>query len=139
MYYSWINMKTRCFNKNNEKYRSYGGRGITVEDPRWMKSKFFIEDMQSTWFEGATIERINVNKGYYKQNCKWIHKSEQYKNKQKKVFRYKGESMTEAAKRLGLKNSDCIRDRIHRFGWTVKDAFTIPKERKQRYIYGKGN
>lgn len=135
IYYSWVNMKTRTTNKNNPKYKSYGARGITL-DPTWKNFNSFLKDMQATWFEGATIERIDVNQGYNPKNCKWIPKNEQYLNKQKTVFRHKGESCTEATKRLGG-SKDLVWLRIKR-GWSVEDAFTTPhiKNRTKRYIYG---
>lgn len=137
IYCSWINMKTRCYNKNSEKYKSYGARGIRV-DKKWHTFYGFKEDMLKGWKKGLTIERIDVNKDYTKKNCKWIPKKDQYKNKQEKIACYKGESLSQATKRLGGKK-DLVWNRLKK-GWTIKQAFTTPlqKNRKQRYLYEQG-
>lgn len=134
IYYSWINMKTRTLNKNNPKYKSYGGRGIKL-CKKWYLFSGFLEDMQNSWSKGMTIERIDVNGHYTKKNCKWIPKSEQFKNKQINRVTYKGESLSEANKRLGGKK-DLVWNRIKQ-GWDIEKAFYTPiqSKRKQRYLY----
>jgi hypothetical protein len=69
-YITWIGLLGRCENKNNAKYKNYGGRGITVCE-RWHKFENFYKDMGEKP-EGLQIDRIDVNKGYYKDNCRWV-------------------------------------------------------------------
>jgi len=79
-YSSWFNMKQRCFNKNNVRYKDYGGRGITVCD-RWKNSfENFYNDMGERK-EGFSLDRIDNNKGYYKENCRWSDNIEQGRNR----------------------------------------------------------
>lgn len=79
-YSSWQHMKTRCLNKSFKQYNDYGGRGITVCD-RWLESSFnFFEDMGERP-EGMTLDRINNEKGYFKDNCRWADNSTQAINK----------------------------------------------------------
>jgi len=79
-YSVWTNMKTRCNNKNNDAYSRYGGRGITVCDG-WNKDFMnFYMDMGDRP-EGLTLERINNDKGYSKDNCKWATAKEQANNR----------------------------------------------------------
>lgn len=103
-YKIWRSMLNRCHTKSSSAYLNYGGRGIQVCD-RWRKSfEKFYEDMGEP-LDGFTIERIDVNKGYSKENCTWTPLSEQSKNKRNTVrVLLNGEEMiqAEAARRLGL-------------------------------------
>lgn len=78
-YASWLHMLNRCGNPKNDGYDGYGGRGITV-CKRWLKFENFFEDM-GIRKKGLSIERIDNNKGYYKENCKWATTLEQSRNK----------------------------------------------------------
>ncbi len=80
IYRSWYHMLQRCSNPNNEKFKNYGARGITVCE-QWKKFENFYQDMGPTWFVGATIERKDVNGNYNTSNCTWILAADQWKNK----------------------------------------------------------
>jgi hypothetical protein len=81
IYYIWGHLNERCANPNAERYKSYGGRGIRVCD-QWTSFENFYADMSPSWFEGASLERIDVNGNYEKDNCTWIPIADQSKNKQ---------------------------------------------------------
>lgn len=79
-YQIWTDMKTRCNNPNNSHYYLYGGRGISY-DPKWEKFEGFWEDMKEGYEDNLTIDRIDYNGNYCKENCRWITKTEQSKNR----------------------------------------------------------
>jgi hypothetical protein len=78
----WLSMRDRCNNPNGDFYYCYGGRGIGY-DKSWDVFENFYNDMYSSYDEGLSIERIDVNKGYSKENCKWIPLKLQARNTRK--------------------------------------------------------
>lgn len=70
-YNCWAEMKQRCHNPNNKEYHNYGGRGIVVCE-YWLSGfENFLLDMGEAPSEDSSLDRIDVNKGYYKDNCRW--------------------------------------------------------------------
>lgn len=77
----WMSMINRCHLKTDQAWKNYGGRGITVCKP-WRKDfRIFWKDMGSTYQRGLTIERLNNNRGYSKNNCTWATRLQQNRNK----------------------------------------------------------
>lgn len=128
LYYIWINMKSRCYKKYNTDYHNYGLRGIKVCE-EWQKFEPFYEwAMSNGYKEGLSIERIDVNKDYYPENCKWITMSEQAKNKRNTSYlTYNGitKRLVEWAKEFNIHPSN-LRTRII-CGWDIERALTVPK------------
>lgn len=120
-YSSWQHMKDRCLNKNNKYYKNYGGRGITI-DERWLKFENFLEDMGYSP-KGYSIERLDNEKGYYKENCKWSSFQEQMNNTRRNHFlEYNGERKTIAQWARDKKITyACLTNRIKR-GWSIERA-----------------
>lgn len=82
-YNSWANMKQRCLNQKSEHYAIYGGRGITVE-PEWLDFSNFLRDMGEKP-EGLTLERLDVDGPYSKENCVWATWDTQAANKRRNI------------------------------------------------------
>jgi len=122
LYSIWQAMKTRCSNSNVPHYKNYGGRGIKICD-EWKDdfAKFQKWALKSGYKENLTIDRIDNNKGYFKENCRWATLAEQQKNRRDTVL-FNGENASEAAKRLGG-GSSLVRDRINLLNWSKEKAF----------------
>ena len=79
LYDAWNNMMCRCYNPKIPNYKYYGARGITVCD-EWHDVKKFIDDMYPDYIEGLTLDRIDNDKGYSKDNCRWTNQIVQSRN-----------------------------------------------------------
>ena len=81
LYGVWRTMKSRCFNPNNKKYKNYGGRGLTVCD-EWANDfmVFFTWATNNGYQEGLSIDRIDNDKGYCPENCRFTDAKTQANN-----------------------------------------------------------
>jgi hypothetical protein len=80
-YKIWLSIKRRCYNHNEVSYEYYGGRGIEM-CKEWLKNPLsFIKWAQSSnYMNGLEIDRIDTNKNYSPDNCKWSTRSENMQN-----------------------------------------------------------
>jgi len=83
-YQIWEGMKKRCLSPNCKAFKNYGGRGITICE-RWLKFENFLYDMGERPFN-LCIERIDNDKGYFKENCSWVDRFQQAKNRRNTRF-----------------------------------------------------
>ncbi len=77
---TWENMIARCYVENNNMFRFYGGRGVTVCD-RWRESFANFADDMCPRPEGMTLDRKDNSLGYSLDNCRWATPIEQANNK----------------------------------------------------------
>ena len=69
----YYGIMTRCYDKNDKAYRWYGAKGIKVCD-EWIKNPKSFEEwaLSNGYQDDLSIDRINENKDYYPENCRWI-------------------------------------------------------------------
>jgi hypothetical protein len=122
-YHIWRALKTRCDDPDAINYHLYGGRGISY-DPQWKDFSAFWEDMGESYKDGLTIERVNNNQNYSKDNCIWIDYHKQNFNKRTNVFlthKGKKQTITEWGLELGVNRR--ILYYLHGKGMTDKEIF----------------
>lgn len=132
-YYSWSDMIARCINLNDKYYKDYGGRGIKV-CKRWLNSfENFLEDMGEVP-KGLQIDRIDNNKGYYKDNCRWVTSKQNSRNRRNnRLITYDGKTqcLSTWAEEFNI-DQHVFRGRI-KLGWSMKEALTTPVRKKRKH------
>lgn len=126
IYGIWGSMIQRCTNPIRKGYKNYGGRGITV-CKRWHNFENFLNDMGEPPSPKHTLDRIDNDGNYCKENCTWSTRMEQCNNTRRNrmvTIGDKTQSVSMWAREHGIKPS-VAHQRIMR-GWPDIDAVTIP-------------
>ncbi len=129
-YIVWSHMIQRCTNAYCKEYRYYGSRGIKV-CKRWLKFENFLKDMGEAP-DRYQIDRIENNKGYYTENCQWVTKKQQMRNKRDNhliTFEGKTRCMAEWSEIFNI-NYNTLQYRLnHR--WSIQKALITPVRKKR--------
>lgn len=103
LYNIWTGIRKRCFTKTCPDYKNYGGRGITLCE-KWLDYINFRNwALNNGYSEQLTIERKNLNDNYCPENCLWIEKKEQSKNR-RNVIKINGKTLPDICKELSPNN-----------------------------------
>lgn len=111
-YSAWVNLRERCANPKNRFFADYGGRGISY-DERWNSFTAFLEDMGECP-DGMSIDRIDNDKGYSKENCRWATPDQQANNKRDNVV-FEGKTLAQWSDFYGV-HRQTIYSRFYRTG-----------------------
>lgn len=125
LYGVWQGMIRRCTYKKHIDYEWYQSKGISVCD-EWGKNflNFYDWSMTHGYEEGLTLDRIDNNKGYCPENCRWVTPKEQANNRSTNInITYNGETKTlkQWAEFLGI-NYSCLYGRVRVRGIPFEEA-----------------
>ena len=132
LYKIYAGMKQRCTNPNYVRSKDYLGRGIEICS-EWLESYKCFEKwaMNNGYADNLSIDRIDNNGNYCPENCKWITRLEQCKNKRDTLWvEYHGERvrLQDLAETAAV-SYDTVHDRIYKRGWDVERALTTPSDK----------
>ncbi len=85
LYRIWTSIMYRCLRSDNKQYKNYGGRGITICE-EWKDFNKFCEDVGQRPDDTAHLDRIDNNKGYFKENCRWASPKINHRNKRNNKY-----------------------------------------------------
>lgn len=127
-------MKERCYNKNDKNYLDYGGRGIKVCQ-EWQDDfmNFYNWAMANGYKEGLTIDRIDNDKGYSPNNCRWATMKEQCRHRRNShLIEYNGkiQCISAWAEEYNLKDK-LLHDRL-KAKWDIEKALTTPVRQSKK-------
>ena len=131
---TWLGMKARCFNKNEPRYKWYGERGIIVCD-EWKNDYLAFKEwaLNNGYNDKLTIDRIDNNKGYTPENCRWVDMKTQQNNRRNNhyiTFRSETHTIMQWSEITGI-SYGTILNRI-KLGWTTERVLTEPIHEKCR-------
>lgn len=118
----WSDMMKRCYNENHVYFKRYGGRGISVCE-EWHDFKVFLKDMcpRPT---GLSIDRIDNDKNYSKENCKWSDAKIQSRNRSTTRWVTLGKEKKSLAEWCEIKkiNYAKVVARLNKLNWPIEKA-----------------
>lgn len=124
-YYAWSSMKKRC-KPHDKNHHIYSDRGISVCE-RWEKFDEFLADMGECP-DGYELDRINNEKGYTPDNCRWADEITQRRNQRNiRMYEFNGQDMLLAdwANKVGIPGNTLCQ-RLRRSKWSFEKAVTTP-------------
>lgn len=128
-YQSWAALKARC---RKGGHKLYAGRGLRV-CARWLESfSNFMEDMGPRPTLEHSIDRIDNDKGYSPENCRWSTKKEQGRNRRtNRRISYRGstKAMSAWCEETGIRYP--VAYKRLRKGWTLFQALFTPLKHKR--------
>jgi len=124
LYRIWLGMMDRCKNTNGKDYYRYGARGITVCD-KWLSYPAFKDwALSNGYADGLSIDRIDNQRGYSPDNCRWATTEQQANNRtNNRLYQYHNQTHTIAEwSRILNIPYPCLYKRLVTYGWDFERA-----------------
>lgn len=126
VYQAWMSMRKRCRLNNRSDFDRYAARGITVCE-RWNSFEHFLTDMGEPP-AGMSLDRVDNDKGYSKDNCRWATPHEQGLNKRTSAYvELNGQKLRVRDIEISLGLSQGAPWHRIKKGWSLDAACTTPK------------
>ena len=131
LYYSWVGIRRRangkCFKDDDRHKRVYLNVTVANEWQDWNVYKNWA--LQNGYKKGLSIDRIDNSKGYNPENCRWVTRADNNRNKIKtKLYDFNGKKMTlgQIADIKGI-NKNILYTRVIQYGWGLEKAINVEK------------
>lgn len=140
LYFRWSNIHGRCYNPNNAAYKNYGARGITMCD-EWVDDFYAFRDwaIENGYDESLSLDRIDNNKEYSPENCRWTDDKTQSNNRRSNHY-ITINGVTKTMMQWSEENNisyGTVQSRLRK-GWSDVDAVSTPViDSHIRYQYRK--
>jgi len=130
----WHKIKERCQDPRHPQYKRYGGQGVRV--CTWWETyeNFYVWAMQNGYDKTLTIDRIDNKLGYTPENCRWVSRQEQARNRKNNImitFNGKTKCLAEWAEITGFQDQ-LLEFRYHN-GYTPEQILLLPSKGKQKF------
>jgi hypothetical protein len=134
-YKAWCGMRKRCLDPSEPCFANYGGRGITI-NPSWDSYEQFFADMGNKPLKHS-LERLENDGPYTKDNCVWATKKQQARNTRCTLsitFNDKTQSLAAWAEELGEPYA-ALQARLKKLGWTIERTLSEPvRSTRSRHV-----
>ena len=125
----WSAMRRRCNTESTGNYYLYGGRGITVCEEWKDYLAFRAWALANGYADDLSLDRVDVNGDYCPDNCRWVDRKRQARNRRNTIFvEYEGARvpLADLSERFGI-DPDLVYARVVNCGWDVHEALTVKK------------